>query len=62
MIARLYADAFGRLSDPIDDDDLSPALHDLAALACWQGVADADEPDCDLNPFYLSHPIPSPTP
>jgi hypothetical protein len=51
MIARLYADAFGRLSDPIDDDDLSPALHDLAALAYWQGVADADEPDCDLDPF-----------
>jgi hypothetical protein len=50
-MARFYADSFGRLSDPIDDDDQSPALYDLAALAYWQGVADADEPDRDLDPF-----------
>jgi hypothetical protein len=50
-MGRLYLDGYGRLSDPIDDDDQSPALHDLAALAYWQGVADAEGPDCDLDPF-----------
>ena len=50
-MARLCLDGCGRLSDPIDDNDLSPALYDLAALAYWQGVADADELDCDLDPF-----------
>ena len=51
MMARLCLDRYGRLSDPVDEDDLSPALHDLASLAYWQGVADADEPDCDLDRF-----------
>lgn len=29
----------------------SPALADLARLSYLQGVADADSPDCDLDPF-----------
>jgi hypothetical protein len=52
---RLYLDAYGRLSDPIyeDEDEAipSPALADQASAAYWQGVADADWPDCDLDPF-----------
>lgn len=29
----------------------SPALADLARLSYLQGIADADSPDCDLDPF-----------
>lgn len=29
----------------------SQALADLARLSYLQGVADADSPDCDLDPF-----------
>jgi hypothetical protein len=51
---RFYLDSFGRLADPpYDDDDAIPsaALADQASAAYWQGVADADWPDCDLDPF-----------
>lgn len=30
----------------------SPALADLARLSYLQGIADADSPDCDLDPFF----------
>ena len=29
----------------------SPALSDLARLAYWQGVNDAEMADCDFDPF-----------
>ena len=29
----------------------TPALSDLARLAYWQGVNDAEMPDCDPDPF-----------
>ena len=29
----------------------SPAARDLARLAYWQGVNDAEMADCDLDPF-----------
>jgi hypothetical protein len=30
----------------------SQAIADLARLAYLQGVADAESPDCDLDPFF----------